>query len=287
MSKKLPYISGCFVNCNNNFIADEYYATSYGTTSLISCKTGYTIEDFKELIPTLEKEYECKMYVEDIEYSKYFRLDCIIDKLKDIVYTFMPLSPYQLLLGYNHRHEPIILDMRITPHVGVVGISNNGKSKCIELALSNLRGAEIHLINVFEHDFKMLKQAKRIKGEMNILDYLYYVSHETIKHEKPLYIVIDEYNVLNNLKGLDEAIENLLRQARHRNIFVIVIGQQMTRDECNFKNLFNCRLCFKQVSPINYYSFLGNTIDEPKLKQREFIVLHEKLEYGKSYLLPN
>ena len=95
--------------------------------------------------------------------------------------------------------------------------------------------------------------------------------------------MIDEYNVINNLRGLDEAIENLLRQARHRNVFPIVIGQQMNREDCNFKNLFNCRLCFKQVSPIQYYSFLGVSVDEIDLQQREFILLHKELVYGKSY----
>ena len=72
---------------------------------------------------------------------------------KDLEYKYIKLSPYKLLIGYDYKYQPIVIDMKVTPHLGVVGISNNGKSKCIELALKNLRGADIHLINCMDNDF--------------------------------------------------------------------------------------------------------------------------------------
>ena len=54
---------------------------------------------------------------------------------------------------------------------------------------------------------------------------------------------------------------------------------------CKFKELFNVRLCFKQINNMSYYSFLGQSIDDIKLKQREFILLHQNLERGKTYLI--
>ena len=266
---------------NFDYKIEKIKKTNYGWNILVYCTSEGNYDDFFRYKGSIEKIYGVRAYIKDIPFSDNIEMDLV--KLDfDLEYKKIKLSPYELLVGYNTKGEPIICDMRVTPHLGVVGISNNGKSKCIELMLKNLDGANISIINAMPNDYKSIK-CNRINGDDNIIDYLYYTTHSVEVRERPLYIVVDEYNVLSNLQGLDEAIEDLLRQARHRNIFVIVIGQQMDKDSCNFKNLFNARLCFKQVSPVSYYSFLGQTIDEPNLKQREFYFQHTEFVKGKSY----
>ena len=265
----------------DKYILLDSVKTDYGYSATVSCKHGGSFEDLKRYKPSFDKVYQCSTYFFNEKFNDTIKIDFVKIK-KDLEYKYIKLSPYKLLIGYNYKYEPIIIDMKVTPHLGVVGISNNGKSKCIELALKNLRGADIHLINCMDNDFTSIN-GKRINGESDILDYFYYIIHDDKVLERPLYIVIDEYNVLSNLKGIDDIIEELLRQARHRNIFIIVLMQQATKDECNFKNLFNCRLCFKQIDKSQYYAFLGSTIEDVDLQQREFILLHTKIEYGTTY----
>ena len=266
---------------NFEYKIEKCKKTNYGWNVLVYCTDEGNYEDFLRYKGTIEKIYGVRAYIKDVPFSDNIEMDLVRLDF-DLEYKKINLSPYELLIGYDSKGEPIICDMRVTPHLGVVGISNNGKSKCVELMLSNLDGADIDIINAMPKDYKGIK-CNRINGEDNIIDYLYYTTYSIEVRDRPLYIVIDEYNVLSNLQGLDEAIEDLLRQARHRNIFVIVIGQQMDKDSCNFKNLLNSRLCFKQVSPVSYYSFLGQTIDEPNLKQREFYFQHTEFVKGKSY----
>ena len=272
----------------NRFEFDDYKLlscrkTDYGYRATVQCINEGNFEHLKTYRESFNKIYSMKTYLNNKDYSDEILIDFVKkrDKLK---YKYIELNPYELLIGYNYKYQPIKVNMKITPHLGVVGISNNGKSKCIELALRNLRGADITLLNCFDDDFTDIK-ANRINGIDDILDYFYYLCNEDDIKERPLYVVLDEYNVISNIEGIDESIENLLRQARHRNIFIIVIMQQATKDECNFKNLFNCRLCFKQIDKSQYYSFIGSVVEETNLKQMEFILLHEKLEYGTSYLL--
>ena len=119
----------------------------------------------------------------------------------------------------------------------------------------------------------------------NIIDYFYYLVHDERVYQAPKYVVIDEYNLLRHIKGIEDIICDLLRDARHRNIFIILIAQQLQMEYCKFKELFNVRLCFRQINTMSYYAFLGQTVEEMDLKQRDFILLHQKLEYGKTYLI--
>lgn len=262
---------------------DDLKTTKYGYQLTIECiKNGY-YEELENMIPIFNKLYECKTYVKNIENNHNVSID-IVKKVSDITYIKTKLSPYELLIGYNYKDIPIVIDMKITPHLAIVGISNNGKTKGVEQMLYNLEGATIDILNSMDKDYIQFKDNK-INGDDNIIDYLYHISHDEEVREIPHYIVIDEYNVLSHLKGFDDIITDLLRQARHRNIFIILIAQQLQLDYCPFRDLFNSRLCFKQLNKQFIFSFIGHSVENTNLKQREFILLHQKLEYGKTYKL--
>ena len=171
-----------------------------------------------------------------------------------------------------------------TPHLGVVGTSNMGKSKCIEIALRNLRGVDITLVNCFRDDFKGVN-ANRINGNKQILSYLQRLSENKQRRERPHYIVIDEYNVLANVRGVDKAIQDLLSQARHFNVFVIVLMQRANADDCKFKHLFNCRLAFRTIEDTTLRAFLGVKAEKEDgtLRPREFYLVSDSLYKGVTF----
>lgn len=208
----------------------------------------------------------------------------IINKQQDINFKPMDLEPTKLLIGYDMKGEPIILDMLKTPHVGVQGASNSGKSKGVELALMNIKDkADIILLNVFSDDFKSLVNARRINGNENILKYLKRMIEEPYKRDKPLYLILDELNVIGKDKEINKAIQDVLSQARHFNIYFIALGQSLLKENCPYKQLFNVRITFRAIDKSTIGAFLGCTIENTELKQQEFICYGEELYRGKTY----
>lgn len=208
-------------------------------------------------------------------------IEVINNPVDELKYKYINLPPTSLLLGYDNKGYEIIVDMLKTPHIGIQGLSNVGKSKCVEIMLKNLKDkADIILINCFKNDFKSIN-SRRINNPSDILEYL---QNCLYTKERPLYIVIDEILVLSNDKKISKAIADLLGQARHYNIYIIAISQSMLKESCSYKNLFNVRMSFKMIDKSSIRAFLGVDVDET-LSQREFIVYSDRLIKGKSYLL--
>ena len=190
-------------------------------------------------------------------------------------------SETTLKIGYSGSFikKPILVDMRLTPHLLVCGLSGQGKSRCIEYAM---KGKDCVLLNAFSDDFKSLK-CRRIITNAKILKYLQELLHEPYKREKPLYIVIDEMLVLCSDKNITTAIKDLLAVGRHYNIYLIGIAQRGTKQDLSFKDLFNARLTFKQVESSSYNAILGYNVADKQLNQREFYLASNNIYKGKTY----
>lgn len=215
-------------------------------------------------------------------YKAIAKLEIVLTDPGDLLYKPYIINNTKLLLGYDYKGEPLVVDMLKTPHVGVQGLSNSGKSKMIEIALRNLIGADIILLNTFKEDFKSV-QAMRINGNDNILEYLETIIKEPKEREKPLYVVIDELNSLNNDKKISNVILNLLGQARHHNIYIIGIGPTLLKENCPYKHLFNVRVTFRMIDKSTISAFLGCSIEDTDLQQREFICYSDGIYRGKTY----
>ena len=196
---------------------------------------------------------------------------------------YKTLNQYQLQVGYKNNlivKKPIVIDMRITPHIFIAGLSGNGKTKMVEYALKDKK---VVLINVFEEDLKFFKSSWRINGNDNILKYLNNLLKNIKRHERPLYIIIDEMLVLCNDKAISKAIADILAVGRHYNIFVIGISQLGTKESIKFKDLFNSRICFRQVEESSYRVVLGYSPENTKVKKREFYYYSDNVGKGKTY----
>lgn len=189
-----------------------------------------------------------------------------------------------MLLGYKDTGELLTADMLKMAHVGIVGLSLSGKSKMVEVALNNLIGVDIVLLNVFRNDFRSVR-ARRINGDENILLFLNSLLEHPYVRDRPLYLVIDELNLLSDNKDINKAVGNLLKAARHYNIYLICMAQDMVKESVKFKNLFNIRICFRCVEESSYRAFLGVTVPEGNLLPREFYCLSDGLYKGYTYTI--
>lgn len=194
-------------------------------------------------------------------------------------HTNIKENDYTLTVGYNGiLHRKIVIDMKLTPHLLVCGLSGQGKSKCIEYAMRNKKCI---LLNAFRDDFSSIN-CIRINDINQILEFL-----ENIKdkyQEKPLFIVIDEMLVLCMNKKITKSILDLLAVGRHYNIFLIGIAQRGTKQDIPFKDLFNARLTFRQVEQSSYGAILGYYPEENfKLNKQEFILFSDDIYRGRTY----
>ena len=187
-----------------------------------------------------------------------------------------------LLVGYEDKfiRKPITIDMNIDSHVLIIGLSNCGKSK---LAEGMLKGKSVTIVNAFPEDFPTLK-GNRIVGEDEILNYLEHVLDGRTNESKVHYLLIDEMLVLMRNKKIEKALAELLAVARHYNLYIIALGQEGTREVIKCKNLFNVRICMKQLEESSFRTVLGCSVEDRFLKQREFyIVDNQGLRRGKTY----
>ena len=97
--------------------------------------------------------------------------------------------------------------------------------------------------------------------------------------------MLDELNVLGKDKKINKAIMDVLAQARHFNIFLIALGQSLLKENCPYKQLFNVRVTFRAIDRSSISAFLGCTVEDTRLNQREFICYSDSIYRGKSYLL--
>ena len=216
-----------------------------------------------------------------IDIFNYFLLGSILYSVfnKLDYHTNIKENDYTLTVGYNGiLHRKIVIDMKLTPHLLVCGLSGQGKSKCIEYAMRNKKCI---LLNAFRDDFSSIN-CIRINDINQILEFL-----ENIKdkyQEKPLFIVIDEMLVLCMNKKITKSILDLLAVGRHYNIFLIGIAQRGTKQDIPFKDLFNARLTFRQVEQSSYGAILGYYPEENfKLNKQEFILFSDDIYRGRTY----
>lgn len=194
------------------------------------------------------------------------------------------VNQYQLKIGYKDNliyNKPLIINMKVTPHLFVCGLSGSGKTKMIE---RSVQGKQVILINVFKDDFTSI-ESRRINGNNNILRFFHILLENLYKRDVPLYIVIDELLVLCMDKSITKAISDLLAVGRHYNIFLIGISQIGTKESVKFKDLFNARVCFRQVEESSYRSVLGYSPNDKKLNRREFYVYSDEIAKGYTYTI--
>ena len=194
-------------------------------------------------------------------------------------YKQVQLQDRELLLGYNQQGY-IIADMGKYPHLLISGLSNQGKSKMIYYMLKNLEDrANILVLNGFKEDYRGFTLVQGTKAIQRRIEAILKDKEIRIK---PLYLILEEMQSISKDKKLQEQLKELLSMGRHYNIFVIGIIQNATKENCSFKDLFNCRCSFRQIDSSSYQVCLGTSV-EKGLEQREFYFLDSNLVKGYTF----
>ena len=194
-------------------------------------------------------------------------------------YKQVQLQDRELLLGYNQQGY-IIADMGKYPHLLISGLSNQGKSKMVNYMLKNLEDrANILVLNGFKEDYRGFTLVQGTKAIQRRIEAILKDKEIRIK---PLYLILEEMQSISKDKKLQEQLKELLSMGRHYNIYCIGIIQNATKENCSFKDLFNCRCSFRQIDSSSYQVCLGTSV-EKGLEQREFYFLDSNLVKGYTF----
>ena len=194
-------------------------------------------------------------------------------------YKQVQLQDRELLLGYNQQGY-IIADMGKYPHLLISGLSNQGKSKMVNYMLKNLEDrANILVLNGFKEDYRGFTLVQGTKAIQRRIEAI--LKDKEIR-SKPLYLILEEMQSISKDKKLQEQLKELLSMGRHYNIYCIGIIQNATKENCIFKDLFNCRCSFRQIDSSSYQVCLGTSV-EKGLEQREFYFLDSNLIKGYTF----
>lgn len=194
-------------------------------------------------------------------------------------YKQVQLQDRELLLGYNQEGY-VIADMGKYPHLLISGLSNQGKSKMVNYMLKNLEDrANILVLNGFKEDYRGFTLVQGTKAIQRRIEAILKDKEIRIK---PLYLILEEMQSISKDKKLQEQLKELLSMGRHYNIYCIGIIQNATKENCSFKDLFNCRCSFRQIDSSSYQVCLGTSV-EKGLEQREFYFLDSNLIKGYTF----
>ena len=248
---------------------------SWGVKALIDIKKVCSFEEFQKIKDNINT-YFGSLKVDMVDRRGKVEINIInipVEEGEFLNYRYVPLSPYQLLLGYGDNKELLIADMKSRPHAIITGLSEQGKTGMVKCITTNLiPNADVVVCNCFKDDFDNIKGIRIIKGTKDTLTFLNNTYKNIYRRERPLYIILEELLTLRDTKSVN-AIYELLGQARHFNIYIIGLSQESLKNELKYKSLFNTRISFSM--PDGYVSSLG--VDYTgELAKREFVWRSEK-----------
>lgn len=146
-----------------------------GVTCNLAFPHGLSVKDLDKAMDALSENVlgKCMVFIED-EDGINIRFSAI-KKWHDIKYEpylehkGKPITASQMFCGYNINLEPIVIDLASNPHLMITGGSGGGKSKLVEIIISNLALAnspddlELYFLQVAKDDqfkFELLDHCK-------------------------------------------------------------------------------------------------------------------------------
>ncbi|NFG60042.1 cell division protein FtsK [Clostridium botulinum] len=251
-----------FKNSNDDNIKFiDYRKTSYSDRLIIDISKIIGYEKLESQKDYLKSYFNTK----DITFKKLengnIQIDLIKSKILKGAYEPVNQQPYELLVGYNHEGNPILINFNSFPHMLIGGDSGTGKSRFLLMALSNLIAKcniDLYLLQIRKSDLivfkdcrqckyitRDLKQTKKLlkylndlcikrdktietytisKGIYNIEDYNRYFKYNNMKYS---YIVLDEFSFFNPNGADKKEVKQLKKEILGYIKNIVMVGRSI------------------------------------------------------------
>lgn len=206
----------------------------YGFKANIHAPLGMNLLEIQTetAVGTIQKNLQCVFIFNDVPKSNHIEARFIIEDVGFIDFKPMRLKPYELLLSQGIDNKPMISNMLKYPHALVQGSTNMGKSKFIDIILTNLitttnpEDVNLYIIQADKSDQYPYAGCKHCKGYTDsIMDSLLMLSH-LVKIVEKRNDELKQYNyngVCNNIAEYNEAVDKKIIKGKKKWSFMYLI----------------------------------------------------------------
>lgn len=225
---------------------DETYSLTnikvedYGFSCNIRNFSGGTLIDLEsdKVVATIQDNFKCIFITKKIIKKNYLEAKFITKDINVNDFEPIKLKPWELYLSNDIASQPIITSMIEYPHLIVTGTTGSGKSKLIDIILTNLiatcskNEVEIFISQVDKIDQIIYRKAKVCKAYVQsvektllLTNYLDKIVEERNKMLEPY---VEDKLCEQNLKSFNQAIDKCKIKEKKWTTMYLVIDEYST-----------------------------------------------------------
>lgn len=212
-------MTGNYNKLKQTYSLNNVKITEYGYTADCLIVDGLKFSSLKEIIEAVEDALGCFITLKRVGRSNVAKMKFIYKTPDKVKFSVLKNDKEtDLMVGIYQSKEPILIDMIKYPHLLIVGGTRSGKTKCMDLLITNLiannplERMELYLAQVAKSDLVIYKNAKQTRAFADtlektvvMLEYLVNKIDERTELITPYRErgMADNYKDYNKLKGLE------------------------------------------------------------------------------------
>lgn len=142
--------------------------TEYGFSCRIFFVAGCNFERLDNVRDELQDKFGCLILFKKKRASQYVDAKFIFNSNSDMTFKLYPYKdPYVLYIGNDYSGQPIMIDMKLYPHLLITGGTRSGKSVMQTVILSHLianfsiKVLELYLFQIAKSDLILFEDAEQ------------------------------------------------------------------------------------------------------------------------------
>jgi S-DNA-T family DNA segregation ATPase FtsK/SpoIIIE len=185
-------------------------------------------------IAIIQKNLQCVFITNDVPKSNHIEAKFILQDSGFVDFKPIKLKPYEILLSQNIDGSPMISNMLKYPHALVQGSTNMGKSKFIDIILTNIivtnnpKDVSLYILQADKSDQYVYSGCKHCKGYTdNILESLVMLDN-LVKIVEKRNTELKQYNyngIANNINEYNEAVSKKIINGSKWDYMYLIIDE--------------------------------------------------------------
>lgn len=212
----------------------------YGFSCNIHTPTGMTLAelDNEKIVNIIQDNLCCLFRIKKVPKSNHVEAKFIINDIPSVNFKPIKLAPYELYMSTGITGQPIVSNMIKYPHVLVQGSTGMGKTKFIDLAITNLittespTDVELYIAQADKYEQIIYRKCKHCKGYAdNLIDIYCMLRYllECVQNREQIIKPLHEQGICENIVEYNKAIDDgILKGKTKWSYLYLVIDEYAT-----------------------------------------------------------
>lgn len=212
----------------------------YGFSCNIHAPTGMTLAelDNEKIINIIQDNLKCLLRIKKVPKSNHVKAQFITKDIPSVDFKPLNLSPYELYMSTGITGQPMTSNMIKYPHVLVQGSTGMGKTKFIDLMITNLITTEspddvgLYIAQADKYEQIIYRKCEHCKGYADTLEGIYCMLKfllEVVKNRENIIKPLHENGICENIVEYNKAIEKgVLKNNQKWNYLYLIIDEYAT-----------------------------------------------------------